>query len=368
MISKAIKGGTSLRIESLKSFFAEGKRSVEDNVATITKSIKSCMEGKDKKKLPIFVNATLQHERPEVLPDLVVFLQQSNLLTMGEDLKLKEDLTFGADPEFILQPLGKPDEVALFSSEHGVPYGRRFGEFKMSSVAIGADYGLLEMRPAPADSVKELIANIKSLHKAFAEAQKSIEEDVREAEEEGKSVELEPLEIKRTEAVQFNHKIERIRRRLENDDLDFGENVFVRAKDSSVMAAGEADIGLAGTLLEGVNLTAYDRPIFAGQTDDMLTAGGHIHFGGFLIKMLSLEQLKALVRKFDEALIPIATKVETSAADLRREQYGLPGEFRLKEHGFEYRVLSCAPFWPDNSKVLNEILDSAEKIIRSLKF
>ena len=81
-----------------------------------------------------------------------------------------------------------------------------------------------------------------------------------------------------------------------------------------------------------------------------------------------MRQLKALVRKLDEKLIPIAAKVETKAAVMRQKYYGFPGEFRLKPYGFEYRVLSCAPFWKKNLGVLEEILKEAEDIITKFNF
>jgi hypothetical protein len=99
----------------------------------------------------------------------------------------------------------------------------------------------------------------------------------------------------------------------------------------------------------------------------VLTAGGHLHFGGQFIKLLSLKQLKALVRKLDKKLMPLAEAVETPAAKLRRQYYGFPGEFRLKDYGFEYRVLSCAPFWKKNHDTLFKILQEAEKLILNFR-
>jgi hypothetical protein len=114
-------------------------------------------------------------------------------------------------------------------------------------------------------------------------------------------------------------------------------------------------------------LCAYGRPIIKQGSDSVLTAGGHLHFGGRYIRMLSIEQIMAIIRKFDERLAPIAASVETRAAKLRNKYYGYPGEFRLKEYGFEYRTISCAPFWLKNHKVLKKILEEAIKIIRSFR-
>ena len=81
-----------------------------------------------------------------------------------------------------------------------------------------------------------------------------------------------------------------------------------------------------------------------------------------------MAQLKALVRKLDKNVLPLAAKVETEAAKLRSQYYGFPGEFRLKPYGFEYRVLSCAPFWKKNIKALREILKEAHHIITEFDF
>ena len=221
----------------------------------------------------------------------------------------------------------------------------------MSSLSIGADYGLLELRPDHSKSHNRLAENVGTLIKAFDENNKDLELDVK---------------IKEVEAVPFMHKIERMREVMEGgEEIDYGSN---RSKMGGVSAASISDMALAGAEYYGVSLTAYDTPGFAVGTDKVLTAGGHLHFGGACVKMLSMPQLKALVRKLDERLLPIAQKVETESAKLRREYYGFPGEFRLKPYGFEYRVLSCAPFWKKNIKVLKEILAEADHIITKFDF
>ena len=165
--------------------------------------------------------------------------------------------------------------------------------------------------------------------------------------------------------MEFNHKRKRIQEKIADQDVDFGGTGRDKMGGTSAASLGDASLAIAEYY--GVSLTAYNKPVFVQMDYNLLTAGGHLHFGGKIVKMLSVPQLKALIRKFDKALIPMAAAVETPAADLRRKCYGLPGEFRLKDYGFEYRVLSCAPFWPKNSKALVKIIKKASELILDLK-
>ncbi len=335
---------------SLKERLEEERQESCSKLVKIAKGIKDAVRDHKFKDL-LFLTTEFRETKtkPSATPDMIKFLMQSNLFFMGEDIKSKT-ISYGADPEFILCDVEDEDKIILYSSKHGVPSSSG-GEFAMSSLSIGADYGLLELRPSYTLEPGKLTRNIKNLIDSFDESNKEWENG---------------LKIKETEATPYMHKIERMREVMDDgEELDYGGN---RAKMGGVTATSINDIALAGAEYYGVSLTAYDTPGFAVGTDKVLTAGGHLHFGGACIKMLSMKQLKALVRKLDEKLIPIAAKVETEAAEMRRKYYGFPGEFRLKPYGFEYRVLSCAPFWKKNLKVLKEILAEAEKIITKFNF
>jgi len=335
---------------SLKERLAEERKKSCVSLVKIAKKIKEASEKHEFGNL-LFLTTEFRetNTKPSVTPAMINFLMESNLFFMGADIK-SDSTTYGADPEFILCDANDEDKIVLYSSKHGLPPADN-GEFAMSSLSIGADYGLLELRPDHSTKHPKLVKNVEGLLTSFDEANERWENN---------------LKIKEVEATPFMHKIERMREVMDGDEeLDYGGN---RAKMGGVSATSISDIALAGAEYYGVSLTAYDTPGFAVGTDKVLTAGGHLHFGGACIKVLSMKQLKALVRKLDEKLIPIAEKVETEAADLRRKYYGFPGEFRLKPYGLEYRVLSCAPFWKKNLKVLAEILKEADDIITKFKF
>jgi len=337
-------------MNSLKERLQKERKKSCSKLVEIAKNIKTALN--EHKLQPLLFLITEFREtktKSSAIPDKIKFLMESNIFFMGQEIS-SDPITFGADPEFILCAASDENKIVLYSSKHSPPYSGK-GQFAMSSLSIGADYGLLELRPNYSKVHKELAKNIKSLINSFDEENKNSEQD---------------LKIKEVEAVPFMHKIERMREVMDDgNEIDYGSN---RNKMGGVTSASISDIALAGAEYYGVSLTAYDTPSFAVGTDKVLTAGGHLHFGGACIKILSMIQLKALVRKLDERLLPIAQKVETEAAEIRREYYGFPGEFRLKPYGFEYRVLSCAPFWKKNIKVLKEILEEANRIITTFDF
>lgn len=337
-------------MNSLKERLKEERQKSCSNLVRLAKDTKTALKAHNFPKLLFTVTEFRETDTvSHAIPDKLEFLLKSNLFFMGEDVNT-DIITYGADPEFILCDSKDENKIVLYSSEYSVPHASS-GAYAMSSLSIGADYGLLELRPDYSTSHKEMAHNVEQLVEDFEDHNKECEVDVK---------------VKEVEAVLFMHKIERMREVMESgDEIDYGGN---RAKMGGVVATSINDMAIAGAEYYGVSLTAYDTPGFAVGTDKVLTAGGHLHFGGACIKVLSMAQLKALVRKLDERILPIAEKAETKAAELRRKYYGFPGEFRLKPYGFEYRVLSCAPFWKKNVNVLKEILKEAHSIITEFDF
>lgn len=260
-------------------------------------------------------------------------LTESRLLFMGEELKTLPPITLGADPEFILKDK-LSGEVVLFSSD----FVQENWGLNMSEATLGADYGLLEIRPAEEKEVDDLMRNIEQILNIFDTTYSKIE-------------------IKEAEAIVFDHKKERIRSLIENEETDFGVNM---QKADIVDIAGISLDDVAS--VSNVSLSAYDEPILYPQRTDLLTAGGHIHIGGTFVRMLSLSQLKTLIRKIDETVRDKCLSTETAAGALRREVYGNPGEFRIKSYGVEYRTPSNSIFWPKNRKVLKEVLEDIYNI------
>jgi len=294
--------------------------------------LKKLYKARDFKKLA----AILPHVR-HLENSFIRFLLESNLLRMGRWLS-SPPITFGADPEFILHENNDPDKIVLFSSEHTRDY------FGVSEAELGADYGLLEFRPDPAGTARKLVENVIQLHKLFSK-------------DFGPSI-----KILQKEAVSFDHKRKRVLQSMESEeDINYGMN---RGKDVAVWSSNDGDI-MTG-VETGVTLCAYSKPVFNQFNDKLFTAGGHIHIGGALVKMLSLTQLKAFIRKLDAEILPICNSVETEAGKLRRTVYGSVGEFRIKEYGIEYRSPSNAIFFRKNSKALFRVLRKAEKILSTM--
>lgn len=271
----------------------------------------------------------------DVNDPFIRFLMDSNLLRMKEHIN-DPIITLGADPEFILCERNKKENIILFSSQFTSNY------FGISEAEVGADYGLLEFRPPPAENSKDLVKTIKQLHEEFKE-------------------EYTNCEILEKEAIKYNHKRARVIESLEKEkDINYGMN---RGKDVGVW--GTTNEIIIGTET-GLSLSAYDKPTFNQFNDNLFTAGGHIHIGGSYITMLSIEQLKFFVRKLDDQILPLCIKVETKSGKLRRSVYGSPGEFRLKNYGIEYRSPSNAIFWQKNTNLLLKIFRKIEKIVKTM--
>lgn len=88
-------------------------------------------------------------------------------------------------------------------------------------------------------------------------------------------------------------------------------------------------------------------------------AGGHIHFG---IGATQKDKATEIVKTLDAILaVACVSLFETFDNPIRREFYGLPGEFRLPAHGIEYRVLSNA--WLCHPLAQNIVFDFARKVV-----
>ena len=284
----------------------------------------------------LIINLPFFRDRPS---EFVKFLMESNILTMGKALE-HPPITIGADPEFILCERGQPSKIVMYSNRHSnvyLPSGVR-----MAQAAIGADYGLLEFRTNVYEEVHALISNVRSMIKQF---NKNASE----------------LDILRKEAVLFGHKRQRMLELMEDEETDHG---IAHNKYNDVVSV-PTDGSIVMENLVDVTMSAYDKPMFGKFNPDLLTAGGHIHLGGAFVKLLSFEQTKAFIRTIDRAVRPMCEAVETDAGALRRTAYGFPGEFKIKEYGIEYRSLSNAIFWPENEKVLRDILNIIVKTAKT---
>lgn len=90
-------------------------------------------------------------------------------------------------------------------------------------------------------------------------------------------------------------------------------------------------------------------------------AGGHIHFGCKSQLGEKKEEMAVRVIKAMDAIVGVAcvSLFAEYDAPVRREFYGLAGEYRLPPHGIEYRTLSNS--WLIHPLVANMVFDLARK-------
>lgn len=90
------------------------------------------------------------------------------------------------------------------------------------------------------------------------------------------------------------------------------------------------------------------------------SAGGHIHFG---IGSRPVENQKRIVKALDAVLgISCVSMFENFDNPVRRNFYGLPGEYRTPAHGLEYRTLSNA--WMFHPLIMNIVFDLSRKCVK----
>lgn len=90
-------------------------------------------------------------------------------------------------------------------------------------------------------------------------------------------------------------------------------------------------------------------------------AGGHIHFGLKELKLTD-EQFIRIVKTLDAVVgVACVSLFENLDNPVRREYYGLPGEYRKPPHGLEYRTLSNA--WLFHPAITNLVIDMARMAV-----
>jgi len=100
------------------------------------------------------------------------------------------------------------------------------------------------------------------------------------------------------------------------------------------------------TILQGVKLLPYSNIqwVAGSQPTSNYPIGGHIHFS-------NINCSSKLLRALDNYLaIPVFLMENSASSSMRRTKYGLLSDFRLKEHGFEYRTISSWLVSPEISK------------------
>lgn len=92
-------------------------------------------------------------------------------------------------------------------------------------------------------------------------------------------------------------------------------------------------------------------------------AGGHIHFGlNNAFRKVTTEEAEKIVRYLDMILGVWAVGAAAAIDNpIRRQYYGLAGEFRMPPHGLEYRTLSN--FWFAHPGITNLVFMMARRIL-----
>lgn len=90
-------------------------------------------------------------------------------------------------------------------------------------------------------------------------------------------------------------------------------------------------------------------------------AGGHLHFGLSYAEQKTQGNVEKYVKALDMVL-GVASVAMLGDLDnpIRRQFYGLPGEYRTPAHGFEYRTLSNA--WLCHPLAMNMVFDLARSV------
>lgn len=126
-------------------------------------------------------------------------------------------------------------------------------------------------------------------------------------------------------------------------------DVMNEASDKDIAFGCMPSLNVYG--MQGKNVHPRDLPF--------RFAGGHIHFGcGKQPKEKIEAGVKALDKILAVACVSLFAKLDTP---MRREYYGMAGEYRLPEHGLEYRVLSNA--WLCHPLIANFVFDLARKVL-----
>ncbi len=112
--------------------------------------------------------------------------------------------------------------------------------------------------------------------------------------------------------------------------------------------------------MPSLNAYGLSVDIPPGRQVPFRSVGGHIHFGyGAQVKQIHIDAVR-IVKALD-AIIGVGCVSLFGEIDspLRRQYYGLPGEYRLPAHGIEYRPLSAA--WLCHPFITNLVVDVARK-------
>lgn len=133
--------------------------------------------------------------------------------------------------------------------------------------------------------------------------------------------------------------------------MEIGYDILQSAKEEHIQFACSPSLNVYG--LKGKEVPPRELPF--------RSTGGHIHFG-IHDKNKNEESVKQMVRALDAILgvacVSLFAKIDNP---IRRQFYGLAGEYRTPKHGLEYRTLSNG--WICHPMIAHMVCDLARKCV-----
>jgi len=216
------------------------------------------------------------------------------------------DILFGCDPEFFFSKEGK-----VIGADKVLPTEGLSIKSRNSSVII--DGVQAELNPAPS-FCREILAN--NIRHSFSALKKHIEE---------KGV-----------------------------GIDFKQTIELTQDELGGMSKKSKKFGCAPSrnAYRGSNKITVNPEIYKYRS-----AGGHIHIGHHYTRdvIKSLKNPTRVIKMFDLIVGNTCVLIDRDPSNVeRRKVYGKAGEYRLPEHGIEYRTLSN--FWLRDYKLMSLVM------------
>ncbi len=133
--------------------------------------------------------------------------------------------------------------------------------------------------------------------------------------------------------------------------MEIGYDILQNAKEEHIQFGCAPSENVYG--LKAKEVAARELPF--------RSAGGHLHFG-IGDKNKNTEQVKQMVRALDAVLAVCCVSLFAKYDNpIRRQFYGMAGEYRTPKHGLEYRALSNA--WLCHPMIAHLVIDLARKCV-----
>jgi len=234
----------------------------------------------------------------------------------------KPNILIGCDPELFVYSANKKKVI----SAHDLLPGTKKEPFKVPAGAIQVDGVAAEFNIEPAADKREFLLN---LHKVRSALKEKVDEKAKE-----------------------NNDVYSL---VAKPCVFFTKAYWETVPESAKELGCEADYN------------AYTMQANPKPDSDLLmrTGSGHVHISwGEHTDFIDddwLDKAADLVRHLDQHLLPEADKWDNDK--LRRRLYGMPGAFRPKLYGVEYRTLSNA--WLNSYRTAGYVFDAVQEITKN---